>query len=293
MGVKKNSGDDTLISGGGHDSIYGRAGKDLIDLVAGVNKEKVLVHAGADDDIITINLNELTKNDTIKGEKGTDTLAVVGNATDFSMYIPNTVEEKAFDSISGIESLAFGTTNSSYTISATKTIELAKAVQRAGISKIDASKSSGFGDDVLEVDAFQFTSKTNLTFIGSDDNDVNVKFTGGSGNDVFSTGSINEDAGDTFTGGLGVDTFNIIATNNPAVITDLGIGGNDVFVIADTASGVTATVKADYTASVHTQNNKDSLSNVILNAEDGVNIDMSAASGNYGFTINGGVADQP
>ena len=66
---------------------------------------------------------------------------------------------------------------------------------------IDASYASGLGDDVLEVEAFMFTSRTNLTFTGSDDKDVNVNFTGGSGNDTLTTGKICEDGSDTLTGG--------------------------------------------------------------------------------------------
>ena len=58
---------------------------------------------------------------------------------------------------------------------------------------IDASQSTGSSDDVLEVNAFQFSSRTDLIFIGSDDKDVNVKFTGGSGDDTLTTGKITED----------------------------------------------------------------------------------------------------
>ena len=65
-------------------------------------------------------LNELTYKDIINGEKGADTIAVVGSPADFNMWEPNTVAEKAFDSISGVETLAFGTQNTSYTVAGTK-----------------------------------------------------------------------------------------------------------------------------------------------------------------------------
>ena len=175
-------------------------------------------------------MSQLTYEDTIKGEKDTDTLAVVNTPEDFDMWIPNTTAERSFDGISGFEILAFGTLSTSYTIAGTKTIRLSGKVRSAGITTIDASNTSGAGNDVLELDASQFSSRTNLTFIGSNDKDVNVKFTGGSGHDTLPTGTINEDAGDTLTGGLGEDTFNI-KTNKAAVITDLGVGGPDLLVL--------------------------------------------------------------
>ena len=146
---------------------------------------------------------------------------------------------------------------------------------------------TGFGDDVLEVNAFQFTSRTDLSFIGSDDKDVNVNFTGGSGNDTLTTGKITEDAGDTLTGGLGVDTFHIIASDEPAVVTDLGTGGSDILIVKSTAKGVIATVKDDYIASP-TTNNEKALADVVLNAERGVDITMVSAIGGYGYVVNGG-----
>ena len=162
--------------------------------------------------------------DNIRGDKGIDTLNVVGSPADFNMWETNTVAEGAFNSIEGVETLAFGSTRSSYTVSGTKTINLSSGAQAAGITKIDASNVTGFGDDVLIINAFQFSSRTNLTLVGSDDKDVNVHFTGGSGNDTLTTGKINEDDSDTLEGGLGEDTFNIIATDNVTLIPDLGTG---------------------------------------------------------------------
>ena len=289
-GGTEDDGNDTLTSGGGDDTIYGRSGNDLISLQAGIDAGIVRVQAGAGDDVIEVTLNELTYKDIINGEKGADTIAVVGSPADFNMWEPNTVAEKAFDSISGVETLAFGTQNTSYTVAGTKTIQLSSAVQNAGVLTIDASNVTGAGDDVLEVDAFLFSSSAGLTFIGSDDKDVNVNFTGGSGDDTFTTGKITEDAGDSFTGGLGEDIFNIIATDQPAVITDLGTGGQDTIIINNLAAGVTATVKADYIAPETTQNDNATLSNVVLNAESGVDVNMSDAGGTFGFVINGGQA---
>ena len=101
-----------------------------------------LVHAGAEDDVIEITLDKLTYNSTIKGESGNDTIAVVGTPKDFNMWEPNTVAERAFDSISTVETLAFGTPDTLYRISGTKTINLSSKVQLAR-STIDATHASG------------------------------------------------------------------------------------------------------------------------------------------------------
>ena len=284
-----NSGNDTLISNGGNDSIYGQAGNDQIDIAAGNNAGIVLVEAGRDNDIVKLALAELTFQDTIRGEDGEDTLAIVGTSSDFNMWETNTMAEKAFDSVTSFETLSFGTVNTSYTIAGTKTIKLSNKVQSAGISTIDVSEARGGGNDVLEVNAFMFTSSTNLTFIGSNDKDVNVNFTGGSGDDTLTTGKITEDDSDTLTGGPGIDTFNIVATEEAAIVTDLGQGGADTLFVDTQAKGVVATVIDDYIAPSASANNK-SLADVVLNADSGVNVDMVNASGTYGYVINGGLA---
>ena len=162
---------------------------------------------------IEISLNELTQFDVIKGEAGNDTLVIVGDAADYNMWEDNTSIKEAFNSISTVETLAFGSSNASYTVSGTKTIKLAKTVQSTGIRTIDASNATGGGSDALIINAFQFSSASQMNFIGSDDKDVNVHFTGGSGDDTLTTGKICEDEKDTLTGGLGIDTFNMVATD--------------------------------------------------------------------------------
>ena len=58
-------------------------------------------------------------------KKGSDTIAVVGNAHDYELSQPS------FDSVTSVETLAFGTTTTTYTISGTASINLSKA-QAAG-----------------------------------------------------------------------------------------------------------------------------------------------------------------
>ena len=169
----------------------------------------------------------------------------LGTPADFNMWETNTNAERAFNSISTVETLAFGTQNTAYTIEGTKIISLSSQVQLTGILTIDASDATGLANDILIVDASKFTSAANLTFIGSNDKDVNVNFTGGSGNDTLTTGKITEDAGDTLNGGQGFDTFNVIASDQTTVIGDLGLGGSDTLIVKNSAQGVT-TVKEDY-----------------------------------------------
>ena len=125
-GGTSNSGDDTIISGGGNDTIYGRSGNDLINIVAGVDAKNVHIQTGSGDDTIEVSLNELTHEDVIKGEKGSDTIAVVGNAHDHELSQPS------FDSVTDVETLAFGSTTTAYTISGTASINLSSKVQAAG-----------------------------------------------------------------------------------------------------------------------------------------------------------------
>ena len=81
-----------------------------------------------------------------------------------------------------------------------------------------------------------------------------------------------------------------MATETTAMIADLGLGGADVLIISESAKGVNATVKADYVCDEKTSNTKSSLSDVILTADSGYDIDMGEASGTFGFGINGGQA---
>ena len=188
----------------------------------------------------------------------------MGNAADFNMG-KTTLLQKRRLILSTIETLAFGSSNSSFTVSGSKTIRLAKTVQSSGRT-FDATNATGGGSDVLINNAFQFSSGSDLNFIGSDDKDVNVHFTGGSGDDTLTTGKICEDGSDTLTGGLGMNTFNIVASDRAAEITDLGLGGPDALNVGNSAKGVTATIKDDYLAPTTTKNEKAN-ADVVLNAE--------------------------
>jgi Ca2+-binding RTX toxin-like protein len=277
---------DTLVSAGGNDTILGRAGADLITLGAA---GKVEIRGGADDDVIELVASDLTFEDTIKGDNGTDTIALVGDALNFDMTATNTAAEKSFDNISTVETLAFGTKNAAYLVATEETITLSSKAQTAGIRTFDAKLATGGGDDLLNINASKFSSSANLTFIGADDEDVKGLFTGGAGNDTFTTGKASQAAGDSFTGGNGIDTFNVIASGTDTEIEDLGKGGQDVLVVTSAASGANADVTVDWVATSATSNSK-ALADVKLVGAAGVSIDVSAATGAFGYDINGGGA---
>ena len=279
-------GDDTITSGGGNDSIYGRAGEDLIKLNAAGT---VVVQGGADDDTVELELGDLTFEDTIKGDDGSDTIAVVGTPANFDMSAANTTAEKAFDGISSIETLAFGGSSAYNLAGNTRTITLSTKAQTAGITSITAKDATGTAGAVLKVFANTFTSSTNLTITGSDDGDVNVSVKGGSGNDTLISGAIGTGAGDTLFGGDGVDTFKVVMTSFDVEIDDLGSGGAETLIVSSTASGVNADVTADYVAPSTTANSK-SLEDVKLTAASGIDINMFSAGGNFGYHLVAGGA---
>ena len=85
------------------------------------------------------------------------------------------------------------------------------------------------------------------------------------------------DNNDTFTGGGSADTFNIVAGDD--IITDLGSGGADILKVSAGAS-VEATVTAAWTATAKTVIN----GHTFLQTS-GLRIDVSKATGNYGFEL--------
>ena len=100
--IDGGAGADTIDGTGSDDTIYGKAGADLIRISAAGLAE---VYAGADDDTVSLDLADLTYQDTVKGDKGSDTLSVVEYLATFDMSVSNSVEETSFDGISGFQTL--------------------------------------------------------------------------------------------------------------------------------------------------------------------------------------------
>jgi Ca2+-binding RTX toxin-like protein len=66
-----------------------------------------------------------------------------------------------------------------------------------------------------------------------------------------------------------------------------GLGnGNDVFTISSAATGITGGVSADFTATSATLNNKNQAAGLLIVAA-GIDVNMSAATGNFGYKIDG------
>jgi Ca2+-binding RTX toxin-like protein len=295
--IDAGAGADNISSSGGQDSIFGRAGADTInitfDQVAGTART---VQAGADDDVITFDnaaFAKLNIDDTIKGELGTDTIALIGALADYNMTTVGSVDATSLDNVTA-ETFAYGSTSTNEaTLAGTITHTFSAQAQTSGFRSFDATHTTTTVTDthrVLNISAAKYTSVAGVTMSGSADKDVIVKLVGGSGADVLNDGAASDGAVDTLTGGAGIDTFNVTATTADTVITDLGVGGvNDIFTVSSAANGADITVSGDYVATSATINNK-SLAGVTLSVASGVDVNMGAATGNFGFDIDGGTA---
>jgi Ca2+-binding RTX toxin-like protein len=287
--IDAGSGDDTISAKAGQDTIYARAGKDAINL-AGTNAAGTYfnVRAGADDDVISLDATafaSLSINDTIKGDLGTDTLAITGAAANFDMTAVGSAAASAFDNVS-VETFALGTSTTALTLAGTRTYTFSAAAQSAGIRNFDATETSGSGSArLLTVDASAYTSAAPVTLSGSKDGDVVSKLVGGSGNDTLNDGAVSTAADETLTGGAGVDTFNVTATTAGTQVTDLGLGGSaEVLTVSSTAHSADVEVLGDFVATSASSNNQ-STAGVVLTAAAGIDINMGLATGNFGYTL--------
>ncbi|MCG7394811.1 heme peroxidase [Microvirga sp. ACRRW] len=68
--IQGTNGNDTIISGGGDDSVWGRDGNDDIEAGYGVDR----VHGGKGDDVITNNGTDIGEVDMLHGEEGNDVI---------------------------------------------------------------------------------------------------------------------------------------------------------------------------------------------------------------------------
>jgi Ca2+-binding RTX toxin-like protein len=251
-------GKDTITGAGGKDTIDGQAGADSISTTGA---STVNIQGGADNDTILVSvIANLTKDDSINGETGTDVLQV--NTGD-------TLVDNDLKNVSNVSTLDLGLLTAAAVVGAN--------AQAAGITTITAASSAS---DTGVINASAYTSTVGTTLVSSKTNATSIS--GGAGTDTFtSQGTGNH----SLKGGSGIDTFNHTSTGTGA-LQDLGTGGNDIFTVANTAGVLTAVATANYTAA-STVNNAAAVTQAVITAS-GFDINMSAVlSGTSGFTING------
>lgn len=240
----------SVTGSGGDDSITGGNGTDTL---LGGNGDDTL-GGGAANDTVTGGAGADTFNVTAATDSvtdlgnGADVLAVSAGATATATVVANWTATDATANA--------GTANLTLATSA-NTVNLSAATQANNVGYTVAAAAN-----------------TASTITGSSGRDT---ITGSTGADSLNGGADN----DTLTGGTGVDRFTVAAGTD--TITDLGNGGADVLVVSDAAL-VNATVAANYVASA--SNSNTSAGAVTLTGD--FNMNMAAATGTAGYTLNGG-----
>ena len=260
---------DTIYGGAGNDNIYnanGDTGADIIDGGAGNDS----INGGAANDTITGGLG----NDVITIGGGSDTITDLGAGSDVLVV---TGTASAFATVTTDWTATSATKNSSTTGSVT--LDLGNAVD---VNLRAATETGGYvitaaGNTAASI----ITGSTNNDFItGSSLNDElrgavgNDSIVGGDGVDAIFGGA----GTNTLNGGLGVDTFTV---NGSDLIQDLGQGA-DVLVVTSTGNVTSGVVTTSWTATSATKNE----GAVKLDLNDGINVDLRAAGGAIGYTID-------
>ena len=279
--ITGGAGDDTIASGVGKDTISSGAGEDIITLsdsddyvTAGADNDEItfatakqtIFGGKGDDSFIYNNVADLTFEDSLSGDAGSDVLEL--KAADAS------IADEDFQSVTSIETLAI----TGAAGAASYVHVLGAKAQTAGIRTVDMSDAT---TNLQKVDASAFT--TGITLTASDAN-VNDSLEGGSGDDTFNSGA---DGAVVFKGNGGSDTFNI-TTSKTSTVDDLS--GTDILKVASGAGAVTATVTADFTATGDSTNNL-SLAGVTLVGSADAKITLTNAGNVFGYTVTGQAAN--
>lgn len=192
---------DTIIGDAGYNVIHGGDGNDLLGGGAGFDR----LNGGVGNDYFLLNISD---NDWMAGESGTDTLSISANTR--GSY--------------GIDMQA-GTTSSGATFDSMEKLSLTTPDIVARL--INVTITGGDQGDFVQL----YSSAGWLHFDGGDGDD-NV--TGGAGKDVISGGAGNDLlrgalGDDTLTGGSGADSFAFVGTADEGfdTITDFDAGEGD------------------------------------------------------------------
>lgn len=247
-----STANDEIRGAQGNDSIYGGSGSDII---YGGNGADVFQVTDGTDTIADLGF-------------GTDVLIVGSGAGANAIVVSDWVATSGtsnsgtvrvtLDLKDGVDvnlSAALGDNNLGYTISADGNVQ---ASVIAGATTADYITGSSLNDELRGY-------KGNDTIFG------------GSGDDAIYGG-----AGDnSINGGAGSDTFNL--NGGTDAVTDLG-NGADALVVTGAATVVNAAVTTDWTATAATSNT--SLGRVTLDLASGVDVNLRAATGDHGYTID-------
>ncbi|HEY8611024.1 MAG TPA: calcium-binding protein, partial [Roseomonas sp.] len=105
--IQGTNGNDTIVAGGGDDSVWGRDGNDRIEAGYGVDK----VHGGKGDDIITNSGTDIGEVDMLHGEEGND---VIHGGSGLALIFGNEGQDYIITGPDGKE--AFGGTGNDFVL---------------------------------------------------------------------------------------------------------------------------------------------------------------------------------
>ncbi len=261
-----SQGNDSIIVNGGVNLVDGQGGADTIN--AGGGADTVL--GGAGNDTILYNLGDGA--DTVDGGADVDTLAITGSNAGNNLGVVFDgvrLTNVAGGAVTNVENVTLNMLNGNDTLSyatstAGVTANLAAGTASGFTSIVSVENvTGGSGDDV-------FTSGTGAnTFLGNN------------GNDRF-VATVN-DGNDTFNGGAGVDTLDLSGTTADATVTTTsatsGQIGNDTLVDIENFIGGTG-------------NDTITFGNAVNNINGGGGADIIIAGGGADIILGGAGNDR-
>ncbi len=237
----------TLIGGDGDDTLIGGAGDDVIvgDGDTGANSGGVDdLRGGAGNDQFLFETGELTTADAVDGGEGDDEIVLTENSSNAVAGIGSGVTSiervLAHDNASGTVSVEFdGFTNGDLT----------------NVVHVDGSQLVTNDLTVSQI------GQTAATADGSEGDDVDLRITGGQGDDEFALGQY-LDAGDTIDGGsvadgIGYDDEDTLSleVNAPDTLADVdftNVSNIEILRVFSTGGGTVVLGQAAFDAGIHT-----------------------------------------
>ena len=216
----------------------------------------------------------LTNDDTIVGGGGTsDYLYVTGNnAVDTA---PSGVSASS-SNISAVEYIVFGNTSTNITLAAFD------AQATSGYLTIDATNQSSGNTSITTAAAGSAQDYKILLSAGTNSINAATVYSTGNTSDMSIVGGVGNDSV-TVTAGYGIDYIDFTAGGVDAVTGISGTTTSADTVVAGATGTITIGVTADWQASSSTSNDG---ATVTINAASGIDVNMDAAVGDTGYTIN-------